>query len=415
MKKIYLLLLAAVLCSAMQLSAQDLYLRGMTVPGWFDQTQYGDTYKFTQNGDVYTLNVAEINGAFKIAAIGDMNVNNGWINDANYGPANDQTIETGGVYTVIVGDGSKNFMPKDGEKLENVTITFNKAEMKVTITGQAQAAEITYGIKGTFYENWPTDFMTKGEDGLWSADINIVNASGEFIIVKLSDGNEQAWYKGASISNENKTATLSTEGLNCKYNLTAGHKYTFTFNPENLNLTIEDKGEGGTVAGPDALYFFGNLDGDNYWSDCWNVAMTKDGNKFTHKFEVTATGSSVGYICFCTSEMDQSSWTHTGVRYGSETKDMHAELGTSYNLVVTNDNCFTLGTGKYIATVTFDEHGTPSVVFANDTETGIESIVAGENAVAPVYYNLQGVRVDNPTTGLYIVVRGNKVAKEMLR
>ncbi len=44
---------------------------------------------------------------------------------------------------------------------------------------------------------------------------------------------------------------------------------------------------------------------------------------------------------------------------------------------------------------------------------GIESIEA-ENAPA-VYYNLQGVRVDNPANGVYIVKRGNKVTKEYIR
>lgn len=43
-------------------------------------------------------------------------------------------------------------------------------------------------------------------------------------------------------------------------------------------------------------------------------------------------------------------------------------------------------------------------------ENGIETVAADEN-VAPVYYNLQGVRVSNPENGLYIVVKGNKSQK----
>lgn len=41
---------------------------------------------------------------------------------------------------------------------------------------------------------------------------------------------------------------------------------------------------------------------------------------------------------------------------------------------------------------------------------GINDIEADNNA-APVYYNLQGVRVDKAENGLFIEVRGNKVAK----
>ena len=45
---------------------------------------------------------------------------------------------------------------------------------------------------------------------------------------------------------------------------------------------------------------------------------------------------------------------------------------------------------------------------------GIDGIDAdGNNDVK--YFNLQGVRVDNPTTGVYIVVRGNEVSKQVIR
>lgn len=47
--------------------------------------------------------------------------------------------------------------------------------------------------------------------------------------------------------------------------------------------------------------------------------------------------------------------------------------------------------------------GVTPVVFDNDSDA------------APVYYNLQGVRVANPENGLYIVVRGSKVTKEVIR
>ena len=48
------------------------------------------------------------------------------------------------------------------------------------------------------------------------------------------------------------------------------------------------------------------------------------------------------------------------------------------------------------------------------TSSAVEGVEVEEN-VAPVYYNLQGVRVDAPANGLYIVVRGNKVAKELVK
>ena len=45
---------------------------------------------------------------------------------------------------------------------------------------------------------------------------------------------------------------------------------------------------------------------------------------------------------------------------------------------------------------------------------GVESI-DGVNNAAPVYYNLQGVRIAQPENGIYIVREGNKVAKKVIR
>lgn len=47
---------------------------------------------------------------------------------------------------------------------------------------------------------------------------------------------------------------------------------------------------------------------------------------------------------------------------------------------------------------------------------GISSIGTDDSELAaPVYYNLQGVEVQNPSNGLYIVKRGNKITKEIIR
>lgn len=54
-----------------------------------------------------------------------------------------------------------------------------------------------------------------------------------------------------------------------------------------------------------------------------------------------------------------------------------------------------------------------SVGAALDTESGVSEIEADENA--PVeYFNLQGVKVDNPEKGLYIMHQGDKVVKVIL-
>lgn len=53
----------------------------------------------------------------------------------------------------------------------------------------------------------------------------------------------------------------------------------------------------------------------------------------------------------------------------------------------------------------------------DDFTTGIDEIVSGEESFegAPVYYNLQGIRVANPSNGIYIVKKGNKAVKQFIR
>lgn len=71
---------------------------------------------------------------------------------------------------------------------------------------------------------------------------------------------------------------------------------------------------------------------------------------------------------------------------------------------------FTIAPGKW--NFSFNA-ATMELVVTSGTDA-VEGIEVEEN-VAPVYYNLQGVRVAEPTNGLYIVVRGDKVAKELVK
>lgn len=51
-----------------------------------------------------------------------------------------------------------------------------------------------------------------------------------------------------------------------------------------------------------------------------------------------------------------------------------------------------------------------SVLYNGAVDSGVESVISDSDA-APVYYNLQGVKVANPEKGIYIVVKGDKTSK----
>ena len=54
--------------------------------------------------------------------------------------------------------------------------------------------------------------------------------------------------------------------------------------------------------------------------------------------------------------------------------------------------------------------------YVEGASTGIGDVISDEDADAPVeYYNLQGIRVDNPENGLYIRRQGKSVSKSYIR
>ncbi len=73
----------------------------------------------------------------------------------------------------------------------------------------------------------------------------------------------------------------------------------------------------------------------------------------------------------------------------------------------------TLPIGPDIANFTQDQN--MKVTVKENPNTGIEGVDA-EAANAPAeYFDLQGRKVANPEAGLYLVKRGNKVTKELLK
>lgn len=59
----------------------------------------------------------------------------------------------------------------------------------------------------------------------------------------------------------------------------------------------------------------------------------------------------------------------------------------------------------------YDSESPSSFAVTLPSRAGINDIISDDAQAAPVYYNLQGVRVANPENGMFIEVRGNKAVK----
>lgn len=99
---------------------------------------------------------------------------------------------------------------------------------------------------------------------------------------------------------------------------------------------------------------------------------------------------------------------NVGHRYNAEGK-VGYEGSTDYRLEPT-----TLAPGYYDITYKFNTvTGERSAEVNTSTQTGVEDLTVDANA--PVeYFNMQGVRVENPENGVYIRRQGNKVSKVIL-
>lgn len=160
---------------------------------------------------------------------------------------------------------------------------------------------------------------------------------------------------------------------------------------------------------PTVIYLRGNM---NDWNavDEWQFT-TEDGDLY--KFTCSGEQLIAEGVTF---KIADANWAKVnyGVEQAGDILPLDVEMPLVYNakdISLTEDwngVCwFQLSTG--------------AVFFSNDKEaafpyetSAVEAVEAAGNE-APVYFNLQGVRVANPQNGLFIVVKGNKARKVLVK
>lgn len=174
---------------------------------------------------------------------------------------------------------------------------------------------------------------------------------------------------------------------------------------------------------PETLYVCGDLK-DNHWNTASQMAMTPTENRQGMYAQIEFESvSDDGYAYFHLNEAQGADWNavnNGGHRYGASSEGVMAETDIPVSLVkyekdVNASGCKSFKTlpGTYYVLADFKNN---TLTLTKNDPSGISDIVTDADAeAAPVYYNLQGVRVDEPTPGLYIVVRGSKVTKQLVR
>lgn len=166
---------------------------------------------------------------------------------------------------------------------------------------------------------------------------------------------------------------------------------------------------------PDALYILGNLSVGS-WTTDKGIEMTKNGNVFkAENVEIVSPGEGAanGYFAFVTTLGADWTAVNSGDRYGAVSKDGPLVPGVESefdifpaNISAASCNSWKIPVGAYTITADFSTMKVKAV----KTSLGIESVEV-ETEAEPVYYNMQGVRVDKPGCGLYIKITGSKIEK----
>lgn len=169
---------------------------------------------------------------------------------------------------------------------------------------------------------------------------------------------------------------------------------------------------------PAKFYVIGEVNGKT-WAPNDGVEMTKKDNLFYA--HVTVKGdpqATEGYFSFAKSlsskDGNNGGWDElnaSGNRFAPTVDTSLATLGQAKGFVACSDGnnakAFSAPNGEYTIVVDWPDKTARLEPY---TWTGIDEIVSDEEA-APVYFNLQGQRVDNPEKGIYIMVRGTKATK----
>lgn len=425
MKRLFtkLLGLVAMLAIGFSANATDYFISG----AFNDWQHCNANYKMEGNNGVYTIQIANetFSGEFLIVSgtIGTPDWSDKW------GGATFDANNIGKEVTAV--KGADNF--RCTVNVKNPTITFNPTAKTIKIEGQSSENDYdtVYIIGDINGEGWKEDITTfpmtlkAGTDNTWVGTLEVTAASwvkfkaGSFVY--SADGSTDlvpdsgSPYTLSRVSGD-KAVSLAP----ATYNIT----YVLDHNAETGTITFNFEGEGPTPA-PEHVYLLGNIvyGGTDYqWNPVVTPEMTKTGNIFTLTdvtLENTADPEEANaYFSMATviGDADWDAGVNTGDRFGAADEGTVITIGeaapvTTYKAGVNASACmsWTVAKGTYDISFDFD-----AMTVTLQKTVGIADINAADEA--PVYYyNLQGVRVDNPSVGTYIRVQGKKAEKVMMK
>lgn len=326
--------------------------------------------------------------------------------------ADDQKIEENGKeYTLAVGGNANIAFGWPSQWTVTVDLVANTisavAATEKPVVNEGDPLYIT-GANGQFDAVNPAEFTYDAAKKVYTYEL--VDPKYGFKISTAKGGwdafNAAGFHINGTLAANTVTELLEGSPASGNINLAVPGDYTIVV--DLANMTIEARGSV-EVNAPETFFVIGQLVA-GAWDPSVGGELTKNGNVF--EGDVAMAG---GYFSF-TEKLAAASgdWAGLGQRYGaaSDGYELNANVAAPFQK---GENAFNIQSfTEYPVNVHF------VVDFENMTvtisqATGVEEIAA--DAAAPAeYYNLQGLRVAQPEAGqLYIVKRGDKVSKVLVK
>ena len=366
--------------------------------------------EFTFANGVYTLVLDETSTSFKIST-----AKGSWetFNAGNLTP--NAAIQNGVAVKLSVNkDGGDISLPWAGAWTITVDLTAMTFKAVTETPEPAPSYEPLYmvGYNGTWDPANPTEIPYNADKGVYfRAGVEFTNTTCK--ISRAKGTWDQFNAKGMCSSNDAIIKIGTPGSLYLQYcgdiPIEATGTYDITIDLVNKTMLLEGSSAATTL--PDVLFLCGNLVDAN-WDPSFDGAILdptdEEGVYFASEIELAPEGTNTH--CYFSFNTTTGSWddVNKAARFGAASSDELISAGQTATVTNggSNPNAWQILPGIYNFTVNLNE----MTLLVEAVATGIESIEADENAPA-VYYNLQGIKVANPSEGIFIKVQGNKVTK----
>lgn len=333
------------------------------------------------SGNCYMAEVTGTKGTLVVKVGSDMSAPNGYTNSDIKATGNDYCV-----WSKVGGGGNVTPPTPSGDAFK---VYFNNA------SSNWNTPYIHYW--GASESTWPGVAMSKtsGTTNVWEYT---VPAGTTGILFNAGDGDAS------------KTADFVA---------VANHIYTTAGDQGEYK---DEPGPGPTPGNyPANLYLVGNLDGYN-WASAHGVKQdSKNGGVYKwNNVTFINPESENAYFSFLTAlDPEDGAWSdaNNSDRYGATSSDESIVAGTpasvrcfAVNVDAMGCNAWKVPNGKYSISVDLSKNQ----ILLSTSTSGIDEI-EGTTDCTPIYFNLQGQRVENPGKGIYIVVKGNKTVKEVIK